>query len=1152
MKKVLSIALLIWLVVVVRADVIEVTYHFPDYQIERVDDFSMIHIGQTYNSAPEGQPVLPYQLSRIVVPFGHKIDSVVFQGNELRMMDGIHTLIPAQKAAKSFSGDKHTFILNEEVYNSSKPYPKHQYGKISSHLLNGYNLADIAFTPVVYIPKTGKLSVYEHVNLQFYTSPVEGSNNISDNLNTSEDVRSKIAAFVDNPSFMDTYPSSKESEEAYELLIICPSLFQESFTDYRNNYKKRGYRSKVTTTEVIQEELPGDDLQEKIRNYIKYEYQTSQISCVLLAGDAEHIPYRGLYCQVQSQIIVNTYDIPSDIYYSGLDGTWNTNSNSLWGEVGEEDFYPEVLIGRMPCSTQDELQNMINKSLKSQNTPVFDEIEKTLFLGENLQWEPATWGSDFLDLHIGEQQAYDYTTTGIPATFNLLKLYDKQNSWIGQDVINEVNMGRSIIYHNGPSNANYVMKLNSSDINADNFFGANGVDHSFPVIYAQGSDCAAFDLSDCIAEKILALPNFASAFIGNSRFGWYNEGESDGASQHLHREFTNALYGNNLTTIGDAFAESKIQTAPCVSAPGQYQVGAVRYNLYDCNLLGDPLMNIWTTSPMELVVDYAQAVPIGTEEYLVEIHSLNGNTEGLRCAFIQNDTILGVGVTDVDGDATISFTEPLNQLGAAFLYISGGNCQTTKYDVTIIPAEGAYVTLIGYKVDDDMGNANGFTNNGEYIQLNMELQNLGIDNANSVNCVARTNNPYVVLADSTLNCGNLESGESVMVLDAIEFDVLNGIADQSIIEFDLICKDASQEPWYSKIYITVDAPILEPTNDIIVDDYINGNGNGTIDPGELVLLKVNLLNHGHGQAEDIQATLSVDHPEVIIVEPTINMNDLDPMHSDWAVFELLISEDLDKALLLMFDFNAQSTLYSTSLNFGLNVGRNIEDFETNDFKNYDWGLLGNQIWEITDQDPFEGTYCAVSGEIDDDQNSIMQVVLNIVSNDSIEFYRKTSSEMSYDYLRFYIDDQKVGEWSGEQDWNKVVYPVTAGHRSFKWSYEKDYIVSYGQDCAWLDNIIFPATSFGVGVNPVFENELHLNIYPNPVSNQATIDIETPASDYKYTLCVYNTSGQLILQRDMQMTDCTNLTLDTKHWTPGIYFVRLSNLQNAVQQRVLKL
>ena len=41
------------------------------------------------------------------------------------------------------------------------------------------------------------------------------------------------------------------------------------------------------------------------------------------------------------------------------------------------------------------------------------------------------------------------------------------------------------------------------------------------------------------------------------------------------------------------------------------------------------------------------------------------------------------------------------------------------------------------------------------------------------------------------------------------------------------------------------------------------------------------------------------------------------------------------------------------------------------------------------------------------------------------------------------------------DWGVVTYPVSQGLHEFMWMYEKDYSVSTGSDCGWIDFITFP-------------------------------------------------------------------------------------------------
>jgi hypothetical protein len=128
-----------------------------------------------------------------------------------------------------------------------------------------------------------------------------------------------------------------------------------------------------------------------------------------------------------------------------------------------------------------------------------------------------------------------------------------------------------------------------------------------------------------------------------------------------------------------------------------------------------------------------------------------------------------------------------------------------------------------------------------------------------------------------------------------------------------------------------------------------------------------------------------------------------------------------------------------------------ENFETGDFSLYNWQQSGNAGWNIVSDIVYEGTYAAKSGVITNNQQSTMQVEID-VNGEYISFFKKVSSESSFDYLRFYIDDVEQNQWSGELDWSKESFPVTPGPHTFKWSYTKDISVSIGSDCAWLDQI----------------------------------------------------------------------------------------------------
>jgi len=129
-------------------------------------------------------------------------------------------------------------------------------------------------------------------------------------------------------------------------------------------------------------------------------------------------------------------------------------------------------------------------------------------------------------------------------------------------------------------------------------------------MYSHGCLCGAFDEDDCIAEESVTIENWLAGGAFNSRYGWFNEGQTEGPSAHIHREFVSALYYDTMAyiRIGQTHMMSKIATAPWVTAPGQWETGALRWCFYCCNIFGDPAMEIWTDEPVVGIPDTAEEI----------------------------------------------------------------------------------------------------------------------------------------------------------------------------------------------------------------------------------------------------------------------------------------------------------------------------------------------------------------------------------------------------------------------------------------------------------------------------------------------------------------------------------------------------------------
>ncbi len=663
-----------------NAATVEFVYHFNDPQVRQVGGYQVISFENTLLTGRTGEPALPYRSVQLLLPPGEEAVSVTYDYAEETLIQGAFTLYPRQVSRPLSEGASGRFAQNLSVYSSREKYPASANGNFSTHFLRGHSVLQATFTPITYVPADGTVSYYRTVTVTVETRPTARASQALQNLQAN---KALPGIRVHNPEALAQYSGQIGREEPYQLLIITPEAFVPSFQPLQNLCLVRGLRSEIATTEFISANMAGADLQEKVRNHIIQQYQQNGIEYVLLGGDVEHIPSRGFYCFVQSSSVYEDYNIPSDLYYSALDGNWNTDGDMFWGEIGEDDLLPEVAVARFPSSNLQQLARLLNKTIRYQDEPVTGELRNPLMAGEELWQNPLTYGEDYLELLIGYREDNGYTTDGIPVDYEFNKMYDHIAYWGGYQLIDAINQGTSFIHHSGHANQSYVMRLNISDINNENFPLVNGSDHNYALVYTHGCLCGAFDENDCIGEAMVNIDNFAVAGAFNSRYGWFNEGQTEGPSAHLHREFVDALYNDRESRIGMAHMISKAETSVWVNAPGQWEEGALRWCFYDCNIFGDPTLGVWTDEPISIETSYPEEVMVGDDLIPVTVTSNGQPAEGMMCVIMSGESLLGSAVTDASGYAVISLPGGFLGYTDAELVVSGYNCLPHHYTLHI-------------------------------------------------------------------------------------------------------------------------------------------------------------------------------------------------------------------------------------------------------------------------------------------------------------------------------------------------------------------------------------------------------------------------------------------------------------------------------------
>jgi len=345
---------------------------------------------------------------------------------------------------------------------------------------------------------------------------------------------------------------------------------------------------------------------------------------------------------------------------------------------------------------------------------------------------------------------------------------------------------------------------------------------------------------------------------------------------------------------------------------------------------------------------------------------------------------------------------------------------------------------------------------GEDVELSVNVLNIENDTILNAQMVIRINDPYIILNDSTENLGNLVPGNVRRFFDAFSFTVSDDIPDNHLITIETEITSGI-DSWVSNLFHTAFAPNVSLLGVEVEDE------NGRLDPGDTADITATFINSGGADVESLNTILSDQDPLITInhnfgIIPILLSNG-----TGEVTFNLTVAEDCPPGHEVIFNIGLNgANNYSAADTFSLVVGLYKEDFETGDLNLFSWGKSGCSGWQIDTYSPFEGYYCAKSGAITHNEESVMMVDMEVLTAGEISFYKRvicendTSTANNYDYLAFRIDGAEQGRWDGSTGWTLEHFAVPEGIHRFEWVYHKDQSVNYQMDAAWIDLITFPS------------------------------------------------------------------------------------------------
>ena len=417
------------------------------------------------------------------------------------------------------------------------------------------------------------------------------------------------------------YIKKVNNKQTYDYVIITTESLNDAITASTFIEWKTLLGYKIKIVKITDDEItsqPGQDLPEKIRNFLRSYYQEWGINFVLIVGNHATIPMRYCYPDPTN----HRFDIfdwtsgecPTDYYYADLtdadEDSWDLDGDGYYGEYGDDlpDFNPEVYVGRIPTNDESRITYTLNK-LVTFEQDTGDWKEHALhagaffyFTNEDHSGNPAMDGAK-LSYYIEQDIMTGWTISHYSEQEGLEKSVYSWPALTLSAFINDWRNGQySIINWQGHGWTNRVARKvwtgddgdgvpEAHEISWPDFININSnLDDDYPSVVTAEScyvGCPEPAAGGNLGIDLLTDPTMGASIgvVASSRspYGSFDWPNNPGGSDSIIYEF-NRFMINDSKKVGEALYESKYY---CNFHWG-WEHYAEYIDMFAFNLFGDP------------------------------------------------------------------------------------------------------------------------------------------------------------------------------------------------------------------------------------------------------------------------------------------------------------------------------------------------------------------------------------------------------------------------------------------------------------------------------------------------------------------------------------------------------------------------------------
>ncbi|MGD8396319.1 MAG: C25 family cysteine peptidase, partial [Candidatus Eiseniibacteriota bacterium] len=853
-------------------------------------------------------------------------------------------------------------------------------------------------------------------------------------------------------------------------------------------------------------------------------------------------------------------------------------SDNIYADVDGDDL-PDMFHGRITARDAGDLETMIGKMLDYEREPYTDVgfYDHPVFAGG---WQTERWFILCTEVCLGYQERvlgkhplrvyaiYQGTPGSVwstnsntstvvnyfgPSGLGYIEATPEYlNDWsgTGSRINTYLNAGSYMLFHRDHG---YEQGWGEPSYNTSTLNGLSN--DMYPYVFSLNCLTGKYNWNgECFTEKfhrmahgaigLTAASEVSYSFV-NDAFAWgqYDAMWPDFMPDYGPYDPPSRFASDLRPGFGVASGKYFLEASSWPSNPGSKEV---TYHLFHHH--GDAFLRMESEIPATLTVSHMGAVFVGAESFTMQADA------GAMIAMSVDGEL--IGVAEATGQSQELDIVPQFLPGTARLVVTQANHY--RHDEWVpIEAMGAYLVMDGCVVLDPSGDGDGVLDEGETAGLEVTLDNAGVGDATGVSATLSSSDPYLVISEPLQTYPDIPMGGSANPIEPFGLAVDGTVPDGHLIQLviDIV---ADEGDWSWDFSLPVEAPALAAEG-VQVDDS-SGNGNGRPDPGETVLVDLELVNDGHSATGELAAQLTTAHPDLVLVTATGTGPALPAGGGSGTVgtFEIQVLPGCPVMVVPMELIVTAPVGFADTLDIGFRVGPWLDDCETDlgwtlgvpddDATNGQWvredpvgtEIYGQPAQSEDDHTAAPGTICFVTGNTDPGASALLGDVddgKTTLKSPVFELEGATSATLSY--WRWYTNDLylapnedywDVAVTADGIDWVDLEHTLESANAWTQHTFELGDFVpltdqlqlrfvasDYGQgslveaavDDIMLD-VVFQASA---GTGPVDVERLRLangivGISPNPFNPRTSI-VYRVGAPVPVELALYDVQGRLV-------------------------------------------